>query len=74
MVFMTIIGGKGTLLGPALGAVVLTPLAEMTRTYLGGSLMGVHLLLYGLALILVVKFMPSGIIVPLSKIYKRLFS
>ena len=74
MVFMTIVGGKGTLFGPVIGAALLTPLAEMTRTYLGGSLMGIHLLLYGLVLMIVVKFMPSGIIVPLSRVCKKLFS
>lgn len=71
MVFMSIIGGQGTILGPVLGSLLLTPVAEFTRTYLGGHFMGAHLVLYGLVVILVIKFMPSGIIGPLKRLLDR---
>lgn len=73
MVFMSIIGGRGTILGPALGSFLLTPVAEFTRTYLGGHFMGAHLALYGLILVLVIKFMPSGIIGPLKRLLDKAF-
>jgi branched-chain amino acid transport system permease protein len=73
MVFMSIVGGKGTILGPVLGSFLLTPVAEFTRSYLGGHFLGGHLVLYGTVLILVIKFMPSGIISPLKKLFSKLF-
>ena len=57
-----IVGGSGTLLGPILGSFLLTPLAEVARTYFSkGGWTGVHLIIYGLLLILVVLFLPQGI-------------
>lgn len=72
MVFISIVGGKGTLVGPIIGAFLLTPLGELTRVYLGGTYMGIHLVLYALVLILVVKFMPSGVIYPLNRLYSKI--
>lgn len=74
MVFITIVGGAGTILGPILGSFFMTPLAELTRTWLGGTYLGIHLVFYGATLIIVIKFMPSGIIHPLTKIYHRIFN
>lgn len=55
-------GGIHTLLGPLLGVLVLLPFSEALRVYLGGShFSGVHLLAYGLVLIVVVRFAPEGI-------------
>jgi branched-chain amino acid transport system permease protein len=55
------VGGAGTVLGPLIGAVVLVPMAEIVRVYFGAGVQGVHLILYGVILILVVGFMPHGI-------------
>lgn len=71
MVFISIIGGKGTLFGPVVGAFLMTPLAELTRTYFGSSYMGLHLVLYGVVLMFVIKFIPSGIFFPLTKLYHK---
>ncbi|PYM89516.1 MAG: branched-chain amino acid ABC transporter ATP-binding protein, partial [Candidatus Rokuibacteriota bacterium] len=61
IVIRPIIGGAGTLLGPILGSFILTPLAELSRLYLGqGGLHGAHLIAYGLLLIGVVLFLPEG--------------
>jgi branched-chain amino acid transport system permease protein len=56
-----IIGGPGTILGPLLGSVVLTPLSEITRLAFQ-SYSGVHLMIYGLILVVVIMFLPNGII------------
>jgi branched-chain amino acid transport system permease protein len=53
---MVIVGGMGTLIGPVWGAILLTLLPELLRGF--GDL---RLILYGLALTLVVLFMPGGI-------------
>jgi len=55
-----IVGGMGTLWGPALGALALHTLAELTRN-LFGQLPGINLVIYGVVLVLFVMFMPRGI-------------
>jgi len=57
-----IVGGIGTILGPVIGASLLYPLAEFTRTILGAKTTGVHLMVYGSILIFIVIFAPRGIV------------
>jgi branched-chain amino acid transport system permease protein len=54
---MVIVGGMGTLLGPIIGAIVLTLLPEVLR-----GIGDARLLVYGISLTLVVLFMPGGIL------------
>ncbi len=54
---MVIVGGMGTLIGPVWGAILLTLLPELLRDV--GDL---RLVVYGLALTLVVLFMPGGLV------------
>src|SRR4030042_5479179 len=62
LVFIGIVGGRASVLGPVLGALVLVPIGEFTRVYLGGGrLVGIHLVLYGLALMLAIVFIPQGL-------------
>jgi len=56
-----IIGGPGTILGPLLGSVVLTPLSEVTRLAFQ-SYSGVYLMIYGMILVAVIIFLPDGLI------------
>lgn len=56
LVVLVIVGGKGTLWGPILGAVLLTSLPEALRFASGYSLA-----LYGVFLLLFVLFAPDGI-------------
>ncbi len=64
LILRPIVGGLGTLFGPAIGSIILTPLSEISRAYFAkGGLEGLHLILYGILAILVVLFMPKGIIV-----------
>ena len=56
-----IIGGPGTVLGPLLGSLVLTPLAEFTRLVFQ-SYSGVYLMIYGMILVAVIIFLPDGLI------------
>jgi branched-chain amino acid transport system permease protein len=62
ILLFAIIGGLGTVWGPAVGALVLVPIAEIARAQLGGSFAGAALLLYGGVLMVVMLFMPRGIL------------
>lgn len=62
MAIMSIVGGQGTILGPALGALLLHPIGEVMRASFGGQILGLHLAVYGIALILAVLYFPKGII------------
>jgi len=55
-----IVGGAGTVAGPLLGSFVLTPISEVTRAVLRGRA-GADIMLYGLILILVISFLPNGL-------------
>jgi branched-chain amino acid transport system permease protein len=69
LILRPIVGGLGTLFGPVIGSFILTPLAEISRAYFAkGGLEGLHLILYGIIAILVVLFMPKGIIVYVKKL------
>jgi branched-chain amino acid transport system permease protein len=65
-----IIGGIGTLMGPIIGAFLITGLAEGMREVmlqLGIDVPGVKQVFYGLCLLLVVVFLPHGVWPPLAR-------
>jgi len=70
--FIAIVGGRGTIAGPILGSFLLVPVAELTRLYLGGSYLGIHLVIYGIVLMIVMIFQPRGITEPLTKAYNNI--
>jgi branched-chain amino acid transport system permease protein len=59
-----IIGGVGTALGPYLGSVLITALETYLRATFSGvktGFAGIYLVIYGCALVLVVRFVPDGL-------------
>jgi len=71
LILRPIVGGLGTLFGPVIGSIILTPLSEISRAYFTkGGLEGLHLILYGVLTILVVLFMPKGIIVYVQRLLR----
>ncbi len=62
-----VLGGVGTLWGPAVGAAILIPISEFTRGYLGGSAAGLDLVVYGALIMLVAAYKPAGIMGLLRK-------
>ncbi|MGC9324337.1 MAG: branched-chain amino acid ABC transporter permease [Desulfomonilia bacterium] len=67
--FIALIGGRGTIAGPVLGALILRPVSEFTRMYLSSILPGLHLVIFGLVLILVMIYLPRGLQEPAKKLY-----
>ena len=61
IVLMYTVGGINYSFGPIIGAFILQPVNELVRVFLGGRYIGVHRIVYGLALILVVRFLPGGL-------------
>jgi branched-chain amino acid transport system permease protein len=57
-----VLGGIGTLWGPALGAIILIPLSEVTRSYISGSGLGIPLIVYGSLVVLVAVARPQGLV------------
>ncbi len=71
LILRPIVGGLGTIFGPVIGSIILTPLSEISRAYFAkGGLEGLHLILYGVLTILVVLFMPKGIIVYVRRLLR----
>ncbi len=62
-----LIGGLGTVIGPLVGALFLVPLSELARGWLGAQALGLHGFVYGVVLVLVVLFMPNGLMGILSR-------
>jgi branched-chain amino acid transport system permease protein len=54
------LGGLGTLFGPLIGSIILTPTGEIMNVILG-TYKGVHLVIYGAILIVIMIFWPKGI-------------
>ena len=63
IVLSALLGGRGTVWGPVLGAFIIEPLANVTSTSLGGANAGaIRLLLFGGLLGGVVLFLPRGVL------------
>ena len=62
MALPAVLGGIGTLWGPALGAVILIPLTELTSSYIGGSGRGVDLIVYGTLIVIIALARPEGLV------------
>jgi branched-chain amino acid transport system permease protein len=63
IVLAALVGGRGTVWGPVLGAFIIEPLANLTSSSLGGADAGaIRLLLFGGLLGVVVLFLPRGVL------------
>jgi ABC-type branched-subunit amino acid transport system ATPase component/ABC-type branched-subunit amino acid transport system permease subunit len=70
IVLAALLGGRGTIWGPVLGAFLLQPLNEVVNNYFGTQL-GIRLLVFGGLLAAVVLVLPSGIIPTLRSAWGR---
>jgi ABC-type branched-subunit amino acid transport system ATPase component/ABC-type branched-subunit amino acid transport system permease subunit len=65
---VTLFGGIGTVWGPLAGATVLIPLAETLHAELGNILHGIHGVVYGLAILIIILVAPEGLLWKLKDI------
>jgi branched-chain amino acid transport system permease protein len=64
---ITMLGGAGTLLGPIVGAVLLLTASELFKNQFQET----HLLIYGILIVVVVLFLPEGIVGSLQHRFRR---
>jgi branched-chain amino acid transport system permease protein len=69
-----IIGGLGTALGPFLGAALVTTVETFLRAHFGGigaGLVGIYLIVYGVALMAMVRWAPQGLVGWIGDLVRR---
>jgi branched-chain amino acid transport system permease protein len=69
---LAIVGGLNVIWGPALGALVLIPVAEYLNTTVGSRYAGFQLLIYAVVLILCIILLPRGLGHGLERLAQRL--
>jgi len=64
-IMATVVGGIGRLWGPVLGALILIPIAQIMSTTLGAGPLagrGIDLIVYGLIIVVIAAFRPTGLL------------
>jgi ABC-type branched-subunit amino acid transport system ATPase component/ABC-type branched-subunit amino acid transport system permease subunit len=69
IVLSCLVGGRGSLFGPVIGAFILQIASEAATVYGGGS--EARVLLFGVVLVLVVLFLPAGLLPTLERWWRR---
>ncbi|HZR43195.1 MAG TPA: branched-chain amino acid ABC transporter permease [Ktedonobacteraceae bacterium] len=69
---MCIMGGVGTLIGPLVGALLLEPLQQYIILQAGSIGAGLDLFIFGALLLVVILFLPEGIIPSLRRLWHKL--
>ena len=69
-VLIVFVGGVGTIGGPVIGAIFFVLLRQLLSLYLPS---GMHVLVFGVLFIIVVLFLPGGLIDLLTRLQRKLF-
>ncbi|MBA3479525.1 MAG: branched-chain amino acid ABC transporter permease [Lautropia sp.] len=69
MLLVSMIGGAGTVYGPLIGAVLLAGVSEGTRA--ASTVAGLSLVLYGTLLVVIIAFLPNGLIDLIKRMAQR---
>jgi branched-chain amino acid transport system permease protein len=69
MLLVSMIGGAGTVYGPLIGAVLLAAISDTARVVT--NIQGLSLVIYGGLLILIIAFLPNGLIDLIQRLTKR---
>jgi branched-chain amino acid transport system permease protein len=67
---MAFTGGLGTLVGPALGAIVIESLQQYFQLEFGGQ--NVFLIAYGLLFVVILRLLPAGVVPSLAQLWNQL--
>jgi branched-chain amino acid transport system permease protein len=66
-----VVGGVGSVWGPALGAVIYIFLSKYVAALLGGSGRGIDLIIYGGLIVLVAAMRPGGLVGALAPLFRK---
>ena len=69
--FKAILGGMFSLWGPTVGTALIVSLEEYIRVSYGGKFVGFSQIIYGLALVLLIIFLPKGIYGTIQDLFKK---
>jgi branched-chain amino acid transport system permease protein len=69
MLLVSMIGGAGTVYGPLIGAVLLAAISDTARVVT--NIQGLSLVIYGGLLVLIIAFLPNGLIDLIQRLTKR---
>ena len=67
MLIIAALGGAGLLFGPLVGALILVPLEEISNSMLGGRGAGLTFVVYGAIIVIIARFLPSGLLTLFAK-------
>ena len=62
IMLMALVGGRATVYGPTIGAIILMPLYALLRLWFSSKLPGLPTAIFGLILMLVTQYMPEGLV------------
>jgi branched-chain amino acid transport system permease protein len=68
---VSIVGGLVTPIGPIVGSLLLTPLGNLLRGWLGAAVSGLHTVIFSAILILVLLFVPEGLAPTFGRLLRR---
>jgi branched-chain amino acid transport system permease protein len=66
---VAIVGGVGTILGPAIGAVIMECFIQSTQIIFAGQYPGLELMVYGGLLVAVILWRPRGVFPWFARLY-----
>jgi branched-chain amino acid transport system permease protein len=69
MLLVSMIGGAGTVYGPLIGALLLAGISDVTRVLT--NIPGLSLVLYGALLVIIIAFLPNGLIDLIRRLARR---
>jgi branched-chain amino acid transport system permease protein len=69
MLLVSMIGGAGTVYGPLIGAVLLAAISDTARVIT--NIQGLSLVIYGGLLVLIIAFLPNGLIDLIQRLIRR---
>lgn len=71
IVLISMLGGAGSVMGPVIGALILIPISEVTRMWLGYKGTGIDMIIYGFLITMISVYQPKGVWGLFSNIGKR---
>ena len=73
-IIITVLGGLGTVAGPIIGSIILTPLSEYARAYLAGYGQAFDYIVYGFIILMVSVYNVKGLVFSINTLLRNVRS